>query len=120
MSIDQFLGKTYNANTYNCAHFVTEVWEHLTGSSIEGVMQGFLLPVKDRFTLTTIRHSFAKLSKPENLAIVLMRRPKTAPHVGLFYKGKVLQIERTGVSYTPLKIATLGFKKVSFYKCLTQ
>jgi hypothetical protein len=119
VSIDAFFNRTYNPNTYNCAHFVTEVWEHVTGSNIEGIMQGFLLPVKDRFAKTSLRHSFKRLKSPEHMALVLMRRPKTTPHVGLFYNGKVLQIERTGVTYLPLKIATLGFSKVSFYKCQT-
>ena len=117
MSIDKFLDRQYNANTYNCAHFVCEVWAHLTSKSIEEFMYGFLLPVKDRFAEPSIRRNFKRLQKPVHLCIVLMRRPKTTPHVGIYYKNKVLQIERGGVSLLPLDVATLGFTKVSFYKC---
>ena len=117
MSIDKFLDRQYNANTYNCAHFVCEVWEHLTGKSIEDFMCGFLLPVKDRFAKPSIRKHFKKLKEPAEMCIVLMRRPKTTPHVGLYYKNKVLQIEKGGVTLMPLYVATMGFNKVSFYQC---
>ncbi len=118
MSIDAFLGKVYHSGKYNCAHFVVDVWEHVTGVNIEKVMEGFLLPPKDRFVNKSIRKFFVKLDKPAHMSIVLMRRPRVEPHVGLFYKDRVLQIEKNGVSYQPLSIATIGFKKVSFYKCL--
>ena len=117
MSIDQFFQRTYNANTYNCAHFVSEVWEYLTGVDIREIMQGFLLPAKDRYVNLSIRKAFKRIRRPAHISIVLMRRPKAAPHVGIFYKGKVFQIERTGVSLMPLDIATMGFNKVSFYQC---
>ena len=80
-------------------------------------MKGFLLPVKDRYALTSIRKHFKKLDAPIHLSIVLMRRPKGAPHVGIYYKNKVLQIAEEGVTLTPLDVASIGFNKVSFYEC---
>lgn len=118
MSIDCFLDRTYNKNTYNCAHFVSEVWAYLTGESITNIMQGFLLPVKLRNVPSKLHHCFKKLDKPSELCIVLMQRPRTEPHVGLFYKNKLLHITEQGVHFSPLDVATLGFKNVRFYKCL--
>ncbi len=118
MSIDCFLDRTYDKRTYNCAHFVSEVWEYLTGVRIDDILKGFLLPPKERHVCPEIRHSFRKLDKPRGLCIVLMQRPRTDPHVGLFYKNKILHITESGPCLVPFEIATLGFKKVWFYKCL--
>jgi len=117
MSIDCFLGRTYNKDNYNCAHFVVEVWEHLTGVNIEDKMAGFLLPVEYRFVPFSLRRLFKKLDKPTGLCIVLMQRFGKEPHVGLYYKNRVLHITKQGVQYMPLEIATLGFNKIGFYTC---
>lgn len=120
MSIDKFFTRRYDKETYHCAHFVVEVWKHLTGDDIEGSMSGALLPVKDKFISRSIRHKFKRIKKPSGLAIVLMRGAKEGPHVGIFYKNKVLDIvEGTGVRFTPLEYASVGFNKVSFYQCQT-
>jgi hypothetical protein len=117
MSIDKFLGKVYNKNTYNCAHFVVEVWEHLTKRDISDAFACFLLPEKERTASMSIRNHFTKLEKPVNLCIVLMQRPRTEPHVGLFYNNRVLHINEKGVQFMPLEIASFGYNKIGFYSC---
>ncbi|MBN46211.1 MAG: hypothetical protein CMH23_07025 [Methylophaga sp.] len=117
MSIDQFYNRVYNRQTYNCAHFVAEVWAHITGRDITHILKGFLLPPKDRYVRAELRRQFEKLTEPKSPCIVLMQRPKTVPHVGLFYNGKVFQIHERGVEFQPLDVATRGFKKVGFYAC---
>ena len=116
--IDQFFSRSYDPNKYNCAHFVAEVFEHETGRDISKMLGGFLQPPRGRFVRTTIKDDFQRLQKPEDNAIVLMSRPRTSPHVGLFLRGKVLHLtEHSGVQFMPLHIAALGFSKVRFYKC---
>lgn len=117
MSIDKFFSRSYNVNTYNCAHFVTEVWEHLTGKDISHIMYGFLRPEKERFAKNELRHSFEALKEPSSPCIVLMRRRKFPPHVGVFYNNKVFQITRNGVEYLPLEVARRGYDKIRFYSC---
>lgn len=117
MSIDQFYNRVYDRQTYNCAHFVTEVWAYITGCDITHIFKGFLLPPKDQYVGPELRRQFTKLDEPKSPCIVLMRRPKTVSHVGLYYRGKVLQIHERGVEYMPIDIATRGFKKVGFYVC---
>ena len=117
MNLDQFYNRTYNRQTYNCAHFVAEVWLYLTGSDISIILRGFLLPPKDRYVRANLRRQFKRLTKPVSPCIVLMQRPKTVPHVGLFYKGRVFQLHERGVEFQPLDVASRGFKKVGFYQC---
>lgn len=113
--MDEFFKKEYNSKEYNCAHFVADLWEYITGDDIRHILNGFLLPAKDRFVSSEIRHQFEKLEKPVNPCIVLMQRPRTAPHVGLWFNGKVFHIQKDGPQYQPLDVATLGFKTHRFY-----
>ena len=117
MSIDKFYSRRYNKDSYNCAHFVAEVWEHLTGVDISTSIAGFLLPPKDRYVRLKIRKSFKRITLPKSPCILIMHRPKSTPHAGLYYNGKVFQIHEKGVEYQPLDVACRGFSKVRFYQC---
>lgn len=115
MSIDHFYSREYDEGSYNCAHFVAEVWEWLSGCDIREVLDGFLLPPKDRFVRGSIRRKFVRLEKPKSPCIVLMHRAGDSAHVGLFLHNKVLHIRRAGVAFQPLDIAIMGFKTHRFY-----
>ena len=117
MSIDIFLEKQYNEDSYNCAHFVTEVWKELTGEDISSKMDGFLLPPSDRYTRLEKRKAFRRIENPLTPCIVLLQGRKQTPHVGIFFKRRVLHITKRGVQYMPLEIARVGFKSVRFYVC---
>lgn len=115
MSIDHFFTRQYHEGTYNCAHFVAEVWQWLTGGDIRDHLDGFLLPPAKRFVKTEIRRRFVRLEKPRSPCIVLMHRTKGSAHVGLFLNGKVLHIEKPGVRFQPVDVATIGFRTHRFY-----
>jgi len=116
--IDHFFDRLYNAKTYNCAHFVADVFKHEVGRDISETLAGFLLPPGKRTVNPSIKKQFTRIARPQDNAIVLMSRPRTSPHVGLFLRGKVLHLTQySGVQFMPLHIATLGFRTVRFYKC---
>jgi len=116
MSIDQFFHRKYNINSYNCAHFVCEVWESLTGESIAHKLAGVLKPPKDRVVGFDLRRQFKRLAGPESPCLTLMQRAKNAPHVGIYLRGRVFHIQETGVEFQPIDVAKRGFDKIGFYK----
>lgn len=113
--MDQFFQKKYDAKNYNCAHFVSEFWERATGEDVTEHLEGLLLPVKDRVVRLQIRRSFQRLTAPISPCIVVMHRPKGAPHVGVWFDGKVFHLKETGPEYQPINVAVLGFKTHRFY-----
>lgn len=115
-SIDSFFHKKYNKDTYNCAHFASEVWEAICEESISKKLGELLLPFDQRTTKNSIRHSFKKLKVPESPCLVLMQRHRCNAHVGIYLRGKVLHIQEKGVEFLPLDIVTMGFDKIGFYK----
>lgn len=116
MSIDAFYKKRYNRQLYNCAHFACEVWQHLTGESIAHKLAGLLEPPKDRRVTFDLRRQFKRLEAPESPCLALMQRRGSAPHVGIFVRGRILHIHELGVEFQPIDVASRGFEKIGFYK----
>lgn len=117
MSLDAFFNRVYNKESYNCAHFVCDVWESITGNSIDHKLECFLVPSASRHAGFSLRKEFRKLKHPESPCIVLMQRKGNAPHVGLFVRGKVIHIHETGVEFQPVDVASRGFSKIGYYAC---
>lgn len=113
--LDAFLSRRYNKETYNCAHFVRDVWQELTGMDLGAEFEGFLRPPKDRYTDPAIRRAFKRLNKPSSPCVVLMQRRGCVPHVGVFVRGKIIHLHEQGVEFLPVEVATRGFKKLGFY-----
>lgn len=113
--IDNFLDRRYNRRSYNCAHFVADVWEAETGEPIREALDGFLAPPRARRVDWSQRRHFTRLEAPRSPCLVLMDRPKSTPHVGMFLRGRVAHIQPVGVQFMPLDIVTLGYKTVRFY-----
>jgi len=116
--IDQYLNRMYRPRTYNCAHFVCDVWRDLKGEEMALLLKGFLCGRSQRkadFYLLKKHVTF--LDKPETPSVVLMQRPRMPAHVGIWINRKVLQITLSGVTYYPLDIATMGYRKVRFFTC---
>lgn len=116
MSIDEFFKRKYNRETYNCAHFASEVWQHLTGESIAHKLAGLLEPPKTRHVRFDLRRQFVRLQAPESPCLALMQRRGSAPHVGIFLRGRVLHIHEMGVEFQPIDVASRGFERIGFYK----
>lgn len=115
--IDQFFGRKYHSQNYNCAHFVCDVLAELHSPEMGNLLKGFLCAKKNRKVLKEDLSKIKLLDKPIDLCVVLMQRPKAATHVGIFLKGKVLHLSKQSVQYQPMNVVALGFKKVRFFTC---
>ena len=61
---------------------------------------------------------FEKIPEPIDPCIVLFKRNRVLPHVGIYVRGKVLHLpERSNGKFEPLEIASLGFIDTGFYLC---
>ena len=116
--IENYLRKQHNMETYNCWDFIREVYLDLTEQDI-----GFRTPkgasradMKEKFAREEAQ--FERIEKPQDPCIVLFKRKKVLPHVGIFVRGRVLHLpEKTTARYEPLEIASLGFIDTRFYLC---
>lgn len=117
MTFDDMFSKVYDEDTYNCAHFFCDTYEILTGEDVRGKFAGFLLPLSERSASYPIRAEFKRLTAPADLCVVLLLRPRSVPHIGLYLERKVFHITESGPQYQPLEIAAFGYQSVRFYQC---
>lgn len=106
----------YLSSEYNCAHYVADVWEHETGQDIRPVLSCFLTHKSERSASLTLVHSMRRIPRPTNPCIVLFRRVKATPHVGIFLRGRVLHLTDKGPIRQLLDVARIGYTSVRFYE----
>lgn len=118
-TIDAYLSKKFHMTNYNCWHFVSDVWEQLTGVKLNDFTPKHITKAELELAAqgATAQH-FVEVERSQVIPlIVLMQQPQTAPHVGVLIKGKVLHLKPCGAAYEALDVARIGFSKVSFYTC---
>lgn len=115
MSIDALLDRKYDKAKYNCAHFVCDAWQLLFRQNLSEDLASFLLPPNERRATIELRRKFRRIPTPSSPAIAIMHRRRTPPHVGIFYKRKILHLHEYGVQYQTPEIAARGFNHVTFY-----
>ena len=86
-----------------------------TGEDLSEVLAGFMKPRRDRKVEQEHMRKFTKLDTPQSPSIVVMRQGKNRLHVGMFIRGKILQIRQGGVTFLPIHTATMGYTRVRFY-----
>lgn len=120
-STDPYMGKRYIKDVYNCFDFAREVWLGITGEDIKDRLEILRNAIPDRKALARDIRSFRKLLEPEDPCLVMLKSPRTRPHIGVYLRGKLLHLAtpsfvQLGVMFERLDTVTWRFKKVAFYK----
>jgi hypothetical protein len=116
IDIDSFLDRRFDISRYNCWHFLREVWLELTGEDLgdrtpERLSQNALVA---RFDSDV--PAFKKLPGPADPSLALMTRRGSIPHVGVYIKGRILQLAKDGPTYLPPRLAAMGFDEIGYYR----
>lgn len=111
---DRFLGRTFGGPV-PCWTLVRDVWLELTGRDI-----GDLPDL--RLVNTILRGRFesdpgwTQLPAPETPCVAMMERLRCVPHVGIYLRGRILQVGASGVTYLPPRVAAAGWDRLSYFK----
>lgn len=92
-----------------------EAWLDVTGHDIGDRTPHPATVTAMRARFEAEESHFTALATPATPCIVLMRQRRAVPHVGLFWRGRVLHMRPAGVRYERLVDATRGFGQVSFH-----
>jgi hypothetical protein len=99
-TVDAYLLRRFDMKSYNCWHLAKDAWYDLTDERIQS---------RDI-------DNFVKLEFPKSPCLYLMRKPDVVPHVGIFYKGRVLHLHPIrGACYEPPFLAAIGFIQTTYY-----
>ncbi len=115
-STDRYMAWLFDLERCNCWHLARAAWLDLTGRDIgdrtpETITRAALI---GRFA--TDVPTFVKLPGPQEPSLALFTRDRGVPHVGVWVRGRILQMTHSGPSYTPLATAKIGFDQVEFYR----
>lgn len=100
---------------YNCAHFVCDAWEVEAGQDIRPVLHGFLARRGERRATMQLVNAMRRIPAPVGPCVVLFRRVKATPHVGLFIRGRVLHLTDSGPIRQLVDVARIGYHSVRYY-----
>jgi len=117
VSVDRYLDRRYHRRDYHCLTFSSEVWLAETGQDIVQQLAGLMGQASTRKISRDHVNAFARHDTPQDPCLVLFQRPRTAPHVGVYLRGRVLHITDQGVEYQPIDVASRSFETVRFYTC---
>jgi hypothetical protein len=116
-AVDKYLDRKFNLQNYNCWDLVREAWLELKGVDVGNRTPNPPTALSRIKRFRDQEKDFTKLEKPESPCIALFKRPKLIPHVGIYYKGKVLHLPETGAAYQAVElIMKTGFTQVGYYK----
>ena len=115
-SVDHYLARRFDLATMNCWHLVRDAWLELTGNDLGDRTPVTITKAALIGRFDTDVPGFTKLPGPASPSIVLMLRRGAIPHVGIFYKRRILQMASGGPSYLSIGPATSGFHDVGYYR----
>ena len=109
---DSLYQREYDFVRYNCFHFFCELLSTMTGNDIsyERILDDI------HGAKRGARRDFVQVREPKTGTLCLFKSLKSDElHCGFFYRGRVLHIRESGVSWQPLHIVMLMYRKVIFY-----
>lgn len=112
---DRYLGLVFHREEFTCWDLIRRAWLDVTGFDIGDRTPHPATPAAMRARFDAEESDFILLAGPVTPCIVLMRQRLAVPHVGLFWRGRVLHMRPAGVRYERLVDARRGFGQVSFH-----
>jgi hypothetical protein len=113
--VDPYLNRTFSFSSYNCWHFVQDVWKDLTGVDLGNQVPDDKSIASYNTRATDFSKKLTKLPNKKDPCIVLMLRDRTQPHIGVYYKGRLLHLGPRGAEYRPLEHVTGPYQTIEFY-----
>lgn len=114
-SLDDFMGLSYHEISYNCSHFVRDLWLHLTGCDISDLVGAW--NSGNLATAMVSRKNLILLNQIEEPCIAMFQCPKEVPHVGVIIEGRVFHMTPDGPRLHNLDFVSNQYKSTKFYQC---
>ena len=116
MNIDDLYWKTHIAGKFTCWDFACLVLKRLTGKDLSGILTGGDERTQIR-SLIKNRDKFIKIESPKELCLVVIKNISRSPHVGVFYSGKILHLDKQGVKLEDPRRMSPTNQEMEYYQC---
>lgn len=116
MRIDDYLLKEFHPTKYNCWDFTRDVWKELTGTDLGQQTPSVHTPKDYTDRALQVANTLTRLDQVADPCIVLFQRRRISPHVGVYYRGRVLHLDSRGAKYLPLDQVSATYTTVTYYQ----
>lgn len=113
---DRYLDRVYSLHGYNCWSLVREAWRDMTGEDLGDRNPEQMTSRAIRAEFDQGDHRFSPVARLDAPGLVVMHQAGHVPHVGLYWRGRVLQINHAGVSCVPVDALRATFARMEFYR----
>lgn len=115
--VDRWLDRKFQPGPhgYNCFAFARDVWVELTGVDLGQQTPEHRSAALYQDRALQVANTLQPLEKPASPCLVLLLGARTEPHVGVYYRNKILHLNEKGVYYQPLSDIQ-GNREARFYK----
>lgn len=114
MNLAKFEHLHWHDENYNCAHFLVDAWQELTGQDLSSVLFELCTSHQKRLIVPDKLKHFKKLDQPITPCIALLRGTQQT-HTGIYQHGNILHLSRAGMVNQPVAVAMQGFDSISYY-----
>jgi hypothetical protein len=114
---DDYLTRQFDLRQYNCWHLVRDVWRDMTGVDLGDLTP----PATDVPSLDAAAWDaaagprFERLGQPRQPCVVLMRRRREMPHVGVLMRWRLLHMTPECVRHEWLSDVVREWDSLEFY-----
>jgi hypothetical protein len=108
-------GKVFSITEYNCWHFLRDVWRDATGHDLGDRVPASVKAYRDRFDVGA-REEQTRIDSPVTPCIAYFPKARKAtPHIGMYWRGKVLHLDHSGVVFERIDTMTARMGAVEYY-----
>lgn len=113
--VDPYLQWKYQQRTNNCWHLAQDVWSNLTGVDLGDQTPAEHSAMAYTNRAVMVANTLKKLDKLQDPCLVLFQRKRLEPHIGVYYRGKVLHMNSRGPAYQDIDFVSASYTTTEFY-----
>jgi hypothetical protein len=106
--------KPFQIRSYNCWHFFRDAWMMATGEDVGNRVPDSIFAYREAFENgTSARNS--KIATPISPCIAYFPDKVGSPHIGMYWKGRILHLDSFGPHYEAVNKACARMGDVEYY-----
>lgn len=116
-SVDKWIAsaRPFHLSQYNCWHFLRDAWLDATGFDLGDRVPANASGYRERFERGASQEH-KRISEPVSPCIAYFPKARKAtPHIGMYWRGKILHLDRIGALYEKPSAMTARMGPVEYY-----
>lgn len=111
----KYTSKQYDDDNYDCLHFACELYNELTGISVDDGVFTQCQNTGKRIVNPTMLRRYQPLQSPKSPCFVVMHRVDKRTHAGVYIDGCIVHLTKNGLQYLPPHLLATNYPVIHYY-----